>query len=161
MNKLIFSFFILFHFCLYSQNGPISKRQLLKAFKKSIEQKDRKWINTDSNPWVTNNADSLFYKSDTIVFTNAKNLKREYCRVINWSFYKKNEFVLSDSNSCREPSRARVNQPGDWFRIEIFESDRGLFFDIYNFETLIDRFKVISFYFKNQESVLKLTRLKS
>ncbi len=162
MNRLLIgTFFILFQLCVFSQNSPVTKKQLFKAFKQSIEQKDSKSIYTDSNPWLANNIDSLYYKADTIVFINAKSFKRDYCRVINWSFYKKDRFILSDANSCKEPPTARVNQPTDWFSIKIIESDTGLFFDIYNFNAFIDRFQVISLLVSDQESVLKIKRIKS
>src|SRR5690554_4342089 len=102
IKNFIVVFTILLGFAGYSQNESVTKSTLLKAFKKSIEQKKGS-IRTLSNPWHTDNTDSTYYKQGTISLRNGKSYKGNYCYVINWTFYEKDKFVLADADYCNEP----------------------------------------------------------
>ena len=104
---------------LSAQN--LKKTELIKLFRESIAQDSRKTILTISNPWVTNNKDSLYYKADTLRFINVKKTpyKYNFCEKVNWTFYRNDKFYLVESQTCREPSSAKYSIKNNQFRIEI------------------------------------------
>tara|TARA_A100000171_G_C2054520_1_gene106842 strand:+ start:75 stop:563 length:489 start_codon:yes stop_codon:yes gene_type:complete len=129
---------------LIAQNQEIKKSELKKIFRKSIKQDSRRNISTLSNPWVINNTDSLFFKADTIKLINFKTqYKYDFCEKINWSFYKKDKFYQVESQTCREPSSAKVSNENSRFWITITKNDFGLILNTYNLNGLIDRFLVL------------------
>ena len=130
---------------LSAQNQKIKKSELKKVFRKSIEQDSRRSISTLSNPWIINNTDSLFFKADTIKLINIKaQYKYDFCEKINWSFYKKDKFYQVESQTCREPSSAKVGDENSQHWITITKSDLGLILSTQNLTGIIDRFLVLS-----------------
>jgi hypothetical protein len=164
--KIIFTFLIALQFS-YSQNIKTSKAELLKIFKKTIVRDSNGIIHVDSNPWFTDNSNDNYKKSDTIFLKNAKSFKRNYCKIINWNFYKKDAFIIGDADYCSEPPTQTATKPKDWIELKIFNSEKDLILELYNQSKLIDKFKVISLkqeqseYSKDQiNSTLKLSRIK-
>lgn len=155
MRKILTYTLIFTSLICYSQN--IQKNVLLDVFEKSIVQNIKGKISTKSNPWFTNNTDSLYFKNDTIVFTNANSYRRDYCKVINWSFNEKDKFVLSDANYCNEPPLTRVNTSKDWFEVK-FEEENNIL-KLYNDNNLITQFKVLEIITNESKTILKLFRL--
>ncbi|MDP2161458.1 MAG: hypothetical protein Q8K02_13315 [Flavobacterium sp.] len=164
-NNLLFALMLIVHFS-YSQETKISKNELLKAFKETIVQTKKGKIETDSNPWFTENTNEIYYKNDTIVLKNAKSFKRDYCKIINWNFYKKNAFVIGDADYCNEPPTRKVTKPKDWVNLKVHYVENNLIMELFNENKMIDKFKVIllekkeSEYEKNDfDYILKIIRL--
>jgi hypothetical protein len=130
----------------FGQDIHPTKSTLLKTFKKSIDQEGGKTINTYSNPWITDNKDSSYFKSDTIVFINFNHEfpKQVVCKPINWTFYKKNSFVLTSGDLCNEPTRLSTTNRGSWYRIRIFETKTDLILQIKNSDNRPERYAVLS-----------------
>ncbi|AGC76778.1 hypothetical protein LX97_01435 [Nonlabens dokdonensis] len=104
---IVFSLFI--SSGVYAQNYKVKISELEKTFRKSIEQDSKRSIRTLSNPWVINNTDSLFFKSDIVKLINPKTqFQFDFCKKINWSFYKKDKFYQVESQDCQEPTTAKV-----------------------------------------------------
>jgi hypothetical protein len=156
--KAILTYTLIFAcFICYSQNINIEKNVLFDVFEKTIVQNSKNIISTASNPWFTNNTDSIYFKSDTVVFINANSYRREYCKVINWNFYDRNKFVLSDADYCNEPPLVKVNTTKDWFEVK-FEEE-GNILKLYNDKNLISEFEVLEISLDESQSILKLLRL--
>ena len=164
-NNLLFVLLLLIQFS-YCQETKISKTPLLAAFKETIVQTKKGKIETDSNPWFTENTNEIYFRNDTIVLKNARSFKRDYCKIINWNFYKKNAFVIGDADYCNEPPTRKVTKPKDWINLKINSIKNNLIMELFNENKLIEKFKVISLekkdseYEKNEfDYVLKLVRL--
>jgi hypothetical protein len=150
---------ILIGFNSIAQKNYTSKSLLSKTFKNSVDQIDNKRVSTYSNPWISNNMDSIYYKKDTIIFKNEKSYNRDFCKTINWSFYKKNAFVLSDADFCNEPPTMKVVKDENWFTVKIIEDQNVLYLKLYNRNKLIEKFKVLSLNCNSPDSILTLLRV--
>ncbi|TDX87046.1 hypothetical protein [Epilithonimonas xixisoli] len=156
---------ILFSNFIYAQKIEITEKNLFKIFKKTIEQENKNQIKTVSNPWIADNSNDVFSKSDTIIFTNGKN--NHYCKDVNWTFYRKNKFIRNYGDFCSEPTSYTVTKIQDYFEIKINEMDTRKYFELYNQGKLIDKFEIISLEksqslsYKNLiEYTLKLRRIR-
>jgi hypothetical protein len=162
MRKLALISLILFVSYLSSgQSFRPTKRELIKAFKKSIEQNERNVFHSDSNPWIIDNKDSSYFKSDTLKFVNFNHefLRQRVCQPLNWTFYKKDRFVLSSGNLCDEPTFMHVSRAEDWYKIKITETKSDLILEIYNSDKQADRFSVVSLK-ENVDLTLNLTLIR-
>jgi hypothetical protein len=130
------------------QNSELTKRKLIKILKSSIEQDSKIRIRTNSNPWTICNKDSAYYKSDTLrlYLANSSQYRNHSscCSFIDWTFYKKNAFVLEKTQICEEPPSTNVNTPDDWYAIEISKDKEDLILTTSNQEKLINKFKVVT-----------------
>jgi hypothetical protein len=149
---------------LSAQNLNPKKSELKKIFRKSISQNSRKIVTTDSNPWVIDNTDSIYFKADTIKLINIKKqYKYEFCEKINWTFYRNTKFYLGETQTCREPSSGKAGNEYNWYSIEFEKTDFGLTLITSNLSGIVDRFLVISIS-RNEikdEIVLKRITLKA
>jgi hypothetical protein len=157
-----FLFVILFFSLIsnvFGQDSHPTKSELNKAFKKSIEQDLKNRIITHSNPWIIINDDSLYFKSDLIKLYQyqTSNKLSKVCKTLNWSFYKKNKFVLTKAEKCKEPPTIEGNLKENWFETKIEKNDLGLILEIYNKNKLADRFRVIEI--NNDKTLITLKRL--
>ena len=130
----------------FSQNKQPTKSQLIAAFKRSIRQDNSGRVSTNSNPWAICNKDSAFYKSDTLRLYNNVNFYyySKCCDFTDWTFYKKDAFVLTRVQICKEPTTASVTKNDDWFKVKISTENKTLFLQTYNQGRLVDKFKVVS-----------------
>jgi len=146
MTKYLLLAFLIFGRTSFGQNVNPTKSQLLKVIKKSIRQDSRGKVSTNSNPWVVCNRDSSFYKSDTLRLYN--NLNYYYyskcCDFVDWTFYKKNAFVIVNTQICKEPPTGSISTKSDWFTIDISKDQNDLILQTINQGKAVDRFKVIS-----------------
>ncbi len=159
----LISFILFLTYFSSGQSFPPTKKELIKAFKKSIEQNERHVFHSDSNPWIHDNKDSSYFKSDTLKFVNFNHKfpKQRVCSPVNWTFYKKDRFVLSSGNLCNEPTFMHVIEAKDWFLTKIIETRTELILEIFNSHKLVERFSVVSL--KEHEDLTKtltLVRLK-
>jgi len=166
MRKKIFFGLLLSIQFGYSQENKISKTDLFKIFNETINQKDKAKINTNSNPWFTDNTDEAYFKKDTITLKNAKSFKRNYCKVIKWNFYKKDSFIIGNADYCNEPPSQKVTTINDWIKLNVEEVNNYLIIELFNQNKIIDKFKILTLekrqseYDKeNFEYILKLKRI--
>jgi hypothetical protein len=157
----LISLIIFLSYLSSGQTFQPTKRELIKAFKNSIEQKKRNVLYTNSNPWIMDNKDSSYFKSDTLVFVN---FNKEFnhsriCNPLNWTFYKKDRFVISSGNYCDEPTFMRAVRAEDWFKTRIKETKSDLILEIYNSEKQVNRFSVVSLK-ENVDLTIKLTLIR-
>ena len=149
-------------FYCFGQEYNVTKFELNKVFRKSIIQESRKSIFTLSNPWVTDNTDSLYYKAEVIKLTNFKSSPERvnFCNKVNWTFYKNNNFIFKESQTCNEPSSSKVVTEKDWIEIILVKSESKLILELYNVNTLIEKFEVISLDYSELKIDLTLRRMK-
>lgn len=145
MPKYLLIFFCLaLHFANAQEKKP-TKSQLLKLFNQSIQQDKKGKVLVGSNSWMACNKDSSFFKSDTIkLINNGQYLFQGCCDFIEWTFYKKAQFVINKTALCKEPTTGSVLQTTDWFTINFVKSKGDLVFEIVNQNKPVYRFKVIS-----------------
>lgn len=146
MKRLFTVLFLLVGQVAFAQNTEATKSKLLKIFKGSIRQDKSGKVLSNSNPWVICNKDSSFYKSDTLRLYNNENYyyHSNCCKFINWTFYKKDAFVQTRSQICKEPPTVSVTRNEDWFSIKISKKGRDLFFETSNRDRITERYQVIS-----------------
>ena len=142
---LLFILLIAGHYAI-GQNVNPTKSQLFKVLKNSIRQDTKGKVSTISNPWVVCNKDSSFYKSDTLRLYNNINFSHylNCCDFIDLTFYKRNAFVIAQTQMCKEPTTASVVKSNDCFTIDILKNESDLIFETINQGKVVDRFKVIS-----------------
>lgn len=122
-----------------------NKSELGRLFKNSIEQDSKKAISTYSNPWLADNRNDSYYKSDIITLINSitkNDLKN--CQTVNWTFYQKKKFILTKAQQCKEPPSVEVSKKEDWINIKINKTESGLVLELYNNNELKEEFKVLS-----------------
>jgi hypothetical protein len=146
MAKFLLFIFLFCGGIAAGQNNQPTKSQLLKAFKASIRQDKPGRISTNSNAWVICNTDNAFYKSDTLrLYSSSRYYSHsKCCDFTNWTFYKKDAFVLTRVQTCKEPTTGRFTRNDDWFTVKVSKENKSLFLETYNQGKLVDRFKVIS-----------------
>ncbi|MFK7747613.1 MAG: hypothetical protein AB8B65_04435 [Kordia sp.] len=145
MKRLILILIFITGFIVPAQNKSVKKSELKRIFRKSIDQESRRRVSTLSNPWVINNTDSLYFKADTIKLINIKKkYKLPFCKKINWSFFRKDKFHLVDSQSCKEPSTAKIGTALNRYWVKIKKTDIGLILTTHNISGVVDQFLVIS-----------------
>ena len=166
-SKLILIFLLNFSFFSYAQNIKLNKENILKIFKSTIKQSKKNVIDTSSNPWFTDNTENKYYTSEFIELKHARSFKRDYCKIINWNFYKKDAFILGDANYCSEPPSQKVTKPENYIEIKINKEKENVILQLYNQKKLTEQFKIIelqkieSKYEKGEfELTLKLQRIK-
>jgi hypothetical protein len=129
----------------YAQNLNPTRSQLLNLFEKSIQQDKNGKVLIGSNPWIACNKDSSFFTSDTIsLYNNSEYSQQECCDFIEWTFYKRKEFVINRTQNCKEPATGTVPNLTDWFSIHFIKDKKNLIFEIVNQNKPTNRFKVIS-----------------
>ena len=147
--KFYFNFFFVVVFLLLgnlgkAQNIKINKRNVLKVFKRTIVQNKTNKISIPSNPWFIDNTADKFIESDTLKFTNSRTFNRTYCKVINWTFYKKDKIVRTFGDYCNEPPTEKVSTDKDYFDLKIQSLNSTIFLVLYNRKKLAYKFEIIS-----------------
>lgn len=158
MKFLYTTIFIFSSFLSYSQSNNITKRILKKSFKKSIRHENYSSWDEWSGYWETNNIDSTYYKSDTIILTNKVGLNSIYCNYITWEFYKKNAFILGDFTVCKEPPTGRAGNANDLYTIVFEEENDIIYLKTRNLNTETT-YKVVSFEILPDKKTLKLEKI--
>lgn len=164
MRLLFLILFFATAFTAEGQHKKLSKRKLYKAFTESIVQENKKEgrISTLSNPWITNNDDSVYFKSDTIRFINfhKRYSNLTFCATINWSFYEKDKFFRVHEMNCQ----AQIYWDAPEFKISIDRHKKDFIIRTWNITTgnpvMADTFMVIDLTSSQTMSTLTLIRLK-
>jgi hypothetical protein len=158
MKRLIL-ILLLISFESFAQTKP-TKKELIKLFKNSIEQEEKNTVTTKSNPWIINNLNGEYYSLDTLkVYSYNNKRENEFCEYIGWTLYKKDSFILNKVHHCNEPTQISATKKEDWFKIIFIENKDELILELYNFEILINKFKVLSINKNNTETELTLKRI--
>ena len=154
----------------FGQDSHIKAKKVLEIFKSSIIQSSKSKIEADSNPWLSNNSDSSFFKSDTVFLIqnnpNQNYARKKSCAFIGWTFYKKNRFIQLDIDYCNEPPTRRVTTTNDFYSMTITEEYNNTIIKTYRKDKLIDSFRVLGYKifndsFANEDvSILTLLRKK-
>jgi hypothetical protein len=138
---IIFLFYWSFGFC---QSSPLSAHKLTKLFKESIDQESKKSISIGSGAWTICNQDNAFFKADTIILYSNCNYFYQLsncCNLIEWTFYKKNAFVQSTSQICKEPASSSTST--EYYKIDYFSDHQILYFSVWK-KGSVETFEVLS-----------------
>ncbi|RNI28719.1 hypothetical protein [Rufibacter latericius] len=169
--KIVLSFFILaitFSTAL-GQQKMLTKASVFKLFKASIEQESKKSIMIGHNAWLSCNKDSAYFNNDTIrLYENRLyETANVCCDRVGWTFWKKDSFILQESQICKEPPTGIVTDGKDYYSIKIEEREGGLYlstFNTYDGNKLIETFLIKSLdeekHGKELGKVLTLVRIK-
>ena len=154
----------------FGQDTNIRVKEVSEIFKSSIIQSSKSKIEVDSNPWLSYNSDSSFFKSDTVFLIqnnpSMNYVQKKSCAFISWTFYKKNQFIQLDINYCNEPPTERVTTSNDFYSLTLIEELNNTIIRTYRKNKLIDSFIVLGYKrfndsFANEDvSVLTLLRKK-
>ena len=136
--------FLTFSSFLFSQKITLSKSQILKIFKSTIKQNDRNKISVGSNSWFTDNTNNKYFNEKIIEFKNAPSFKRDYCKIIDWTFYKKDSFIVGDADYCNEPPMQKVTKPENYIKLKLEVKNSAIFLCLFNNDKLVDKFLIIS-----------------
>lgn len=146
ITKLLLVIFLLLSICSFGQTNNYTEKNIYKLFKHSISQRDKKKINIPSNPWLFCNKDSSFYLDDTLrlVSNSYYNLKLiNCCDYVGWTFYKKDKFISTRLQLCREPANASAAKDNDHFTLKVFSINNYYAVAVFNNDKLSDSFKII------------------
>jgi hypothetical protein len=161
MTRYLLIPFLLFSVCTLGQTKIYSEKDVYRLFKKSISQSDKKKISIPSNPWLFCNKDSSFYLSDTLrLVSNSYHNHRlvNCCDYVGWTFYKKDKFISTRLQLCKEPTSASATNDNDHFDLNVFSADNYLTLSIFNNNKLVDSFKIIDISsFKQEDTDLTST----
>ncbi|WP_210463131.1 hypothetical protein [Rufibacter roseolus] len=112
------------------QQKSLTKASVFKLFKSSIEQESKKSISVGSNEWLTCNKDSAFFKNDTIRLFENNLYRAAYicCDKVGWTFWKKDSFIIQESQNCTEPPTGKIYKDGsDTFTIKLENKEGKLY----------------------------------
>ncbi len=90
-------------------------------------------------------------------FKKHKN-KSNICSSINWSFYKKNEFVLTFAEMCKEPTQISANNK--FYYIDVTNSKQDIILDVIYKNQIEDTFVVKTLVDYDDKIVLVLKRIR-
>lgn len=161
MTRLLFILFLLISICSFGQTKNYSEKEVYRLFQKSISQRDKKKISIPSNPWLFCNKDSSFYLNDTLrLMSNSYHNHKlvNCCDYVGWTFYKKDKFISTRLQLCKEPTSASATKDNDHFELKVFSTDKYLTISIFNNSKLIDSYKIIDISsFKQEDTDLTST----
>ena len=148
IHKIYLLLFLFLSINCWGQKTELTKKNLLKILKSSIRQDSKSKIQTNSNPWSICNEDSSYFKSDTLhLYLSNNSQYRNHslcCNFINWSFYKKDAFILTKTQICKEPPTTSASKAENWYTLKIKKEDKILTLTTCNQEKIMTRFKVIN-----------------
>ncbi len=140
--------FLFFSINCLGQKTELTKRNLLKVLKSSIQQDSKSKIQTNSNPWTICNKDSSYYNSDTLhLYLSNNSQYRNHsscCNFIDWTFYKKDAFILTKTQICKEPPTTSSSKADDWYTLKISNENDMLILKTFNQNKPVSKFKVVS-----------------
>jgi len=128
----------------FCQNLSPTRHQVTKLFKSSIDQESKKSISVGNSAWTICNQDSAFFKADTLRLYNNLNYFYQIstcCKFILWTFYKKNAFVLSGMQVCKEPASSSIRT--EYYKIRYFGDKKELYMVVLDRKRQPEFFRVI------------------
>ncbi|MGN7809964.1 MULTISPECIES: hypothetical protein [Flavobacterium] len=152
---------LLIPICSFAQVRP-EKSEVQKIIRNSkVEMKKGKFSLPSDKSWKFNNADSLYFKQDTLnAFVYKSSKHKNFCQLIDWTFYRNNAFILGQESSCDEPSTRKVlKHPSDYFTLAVYSVKNETMIDILRYDKMIvESFIVIGIEENNDYSNIKLIR---
>jgi len=133
--KLIYIAFLI-PICLFAQSGP-EKTAVQKIIKSSkVEMKNGKLSLPSDKSWKFNNVDSLYFKQDTLnAFIYKSSNNKSLCELVDWTFYRKNAFILGKEFTCKEPTFRKVSRhPNDYFTLAVYTVENQTMIDILRYD---------------------------
>lgn len=159
MKKFILLYIVfLLPICLFAQSKT-TKSTLKKIIRDSkVELFNDKFTLPSNKAWVFNNADSLYFKQDTLTaFLYKSSKQKSLCELIDWTFYRKKSFILGSESNCKEPpTRKATKYPKDYFTIAIYTVENETMIDVLRYDKMI----VESFIILNIEENQDCTKIK-
>lgn len=147
--------------CLFAQVRP-DKSIVQKILRKSkTDMKNGKMSLPSDKSWKFNNADSLYFKQDTLnAFVYKSSKHKNFCQLIDWTFYRNNAFILGQESNCNEPSIRKVSKhPNDYFTLAVYSVKNETMIDILRYDKIIvESFIVMGIEENNDYSNIKLVR---
>ncbi len=141
--KILQIILFLFSFSLcYSQQ--ITKSEFKKLIKESKKEKRESGFSYYSKI-ITNNKDSLFFKSDKVEIysSEAATSEKEFCRTVEFKFLKNNKVNFIDCQNCTGPLFCYLSTDKNIYKYQIKENDSQLYIFFKNNYNEIN-FKIIS-----------------
>jgi hypothetical protein len=162
MNKYkLISIIFLISISLFAQNEP-TKSTIQKIIRSSqVEMKNGKFSLPSNKSWEFNNIDSLYFKQDTLTALVYKSSKhKSLCELVDWTFYRKNAFILGQESHCKEPPSRKVTQHlKDYFTIAIYRVENETIMDVLSFDKMIvESFKILNVIESQEFTEIKLYR---
>ena len=141
MNNIFLCLILLLSCNLSAQKNELSKRELQKILKSTIDNDAKKTITTSTNCWSADNTNQSYHLNDTIKLFNPRGFS--ICETIDWTFYSPRKFVMTESFRCQEPPTLRLADADHYFRMELVETELGLVIETFSTK-FKERFRVVS-----------------
>ncbi|WP_299211553.1 hypothetical protein [uncultured Aquimarina sp.] len=136
-------------FGVLNAQNQTTKKEILSIFKETLT-KSRDFVSEATNEWFFDNTNNDYSKKDTIVLNSARIFKRDYCNIINWSFYSSDNFVLEKADYCNEPPTKLISKNKDSINIKIKELNNVTYLNLYNINGLFETYRIL--YLKTNET---------
>ncbi len=120
----------------------VSKSELKKMLRETLA-KSRNYVSDANNSWFYDNTENDYETQDTLTFNTARSFKRDYCKIINWTFYEWNKFRLEFADYCNEPPMKLASKNKDYYEFIITESDENIFVSLKNINGIQEKFKMV------------------
>ena len=133
---------ILIFTTISSFGQSVSKSELEKILKETLA-KSRNYVSDATNSWFYDNTENDYQTQDTLIFNTARSFKRDYCKIINWTFYDWNNFRLEFADYCNEPPTKLASNDNDYYEFIIEETDENIFVILKNINGIQNKFKII------------------
>ncbi|RAJ17364.1 hypothetical protein LX77_03886 [Gelidibacter algens] len=142
MKRKLIALILLFG-CSSSIFGQaISKNELNTVLKETLA-KSRNFVSDATNSWYYDNSENDYDRKDTITLKTARSFKRDYCNIINWTFYEWNHFRLEVADYCNEPPTKLASKNEDYFELLIDETDDKTILLLKNINGVQDQFEIV------------------
>ncbi|WP_333662679.1 hypothetical protein [Chishuiella changwenlii] len=144
MKYIIFLLLSTFGFC-----QEITKKELKELINNSIKEYSKNNYSYE-HTILTNNQDSIFYNSNEVeLFTSslAKD-KNEFCRTVEFRFYKNGKVNLIDCQSCKEPPSCYVTRDQNIYNYRIVNMNGEIFLNLKN------KYTEMNFLVKSKEKLM-------
>jgi len=133
---------ILIFTSISSFGQSVSKCELKKMLKETLV-KSRNYVSDATNSWFYDNTENDYETQATLTFNTARSFKRDYCKIINWTFYEWNKFRLEFTDYCNEPPTKLASKNDHYYEFVITESDENIFVSLKNINGIQEKFKIV------------------
>ena len=125
--KFLQTILILFSFS-FSFSQQMTKAEFKKLIKES-KKEERKSGFSNYSKIISNNKDSIFFKSDKVEIYSSKEVvyEKEFCRTVELKFLKNKKVNFIDCQTCTEPSSCYVSTDKSIYQYRIKEIDKELY----------------------------------
>lgn len=141
-HLIIITFLKLLSGTALNAQSPRSKDELKSVLKETLA-KSRNAVSTATNKWRYDNSKDDYFQRDTIVLSTARTYRMDFCKVMNWSFYKDDKFVLENAQYCNEPPTKLISKREDSIKIKIKEYRNRTFLELQNINGVFEKYEII------------------